>query len=70
LILPLHSRQRLRFTAVKPSREDLDHLSGLAQQGTLQTVIDSVYPLEDLAAALCKSQSGRARGKIIISVRK
>jgi len=70
LTLPFHSGQRLRFTAVKPSRQDLDYLSGLAQQGKLQTVIDSVYPLEELAAALRKSRSGRARGKIIISVRK
>jgi len=70
LTLPLHSRQRLRFTAVKPSRQDLDYLSGLAQQGKLQTAIDSVYPLEELGSALRKSQSGRARGKIIVSVRK
>lgn len=67
--LPLYSRQRLRFTAVKPNRADLDYLAGLAQQGALRTVIDSVYPLAELAAALGQSQTGRARGKIIVAVK-
>ena len=66
--LPLHSQQRLRFTAVRPNRRDLGFLGDLAEQGKLKTVIDSVHPLEDLAAAMQKSQSGRARGKIIVSV--
>lgn len=66
--LPLHSRQRLRFTTVKPNRPDLEYLARLSVQGQLRTVIDSVHPLEELATALRKSQGGRARGKIIVSV--
>lgn len=66
--LPFHSRQRLRFTTVKPNRQDLEYLASLAEQGKLRTVIDSVHPLEERATAMRKSQAGRARGKIIVSV--
>ncbi len=69
LTLPLYSRQRVRFTFVKPNREDLGYLGGLAQNGQLRTVIDSVHPLTGLPAALQKGQTGRARGKIILAVK-
>lgn len=69
LTLPMHARQRLRITTLKPSRSDLSYVADLAQRGLLRTVIDSVHPLEELAAALRKSQTGRARGKIIVTVR-
>ena len=69
LSLPLYSRQRVRFTFVKPNREDLNYLSGLVQSGQLRTVIDSVHPLAELPAALQKGQTGRARGKIIVAVK-
>ena len=69
LTLPLYSRQRVRFTFVKPNREDLAYLGGLAQSGQLRTVIDSVYPLAELPAAFLQGQTGRARGKIIVVVK-
>jgi NADPH:quinone reductase-like Zn-dependent oxidoreductase len=69
LALPLHARQRVRFTVVEPNRKDLAWLGGLAQAGQLRTVIDSAHPLAELPAALRKSQSGRARGKIIVLVK-
>ena len=69
LALPLCGRQRVRFTVVKPNRVDLAWLGGLAAAGRLRTVVDSVHPLAGLPAALRKSQSGRARGKIIVQVR-
>lgn len=52
---------------VKPSGRDLSELSGWMAQGKLRTVIDSVYPLAQLADAHRRSQTRRARGKIIIS---
>ena len=69
LRLKLFSRQRIRFTFVRPNRKDLDYLAGLAQDGLLHTEIDSVHALAELGAALRKSQSGRARGKIIVAVK-
>ena len=69
LTLPLYSRQRVRFTFAKPNREDLAYLGGLAQNGQLRTVIDSVHPLAELHAALQQGQTGRARGKIIVAVK-
>ena len=69
LTLPLYSRRRVRFTFVKPNREDLAYLGGLAQSGQLRTVIDSVHPLVELPAAFMHGQTGRARGKIIVAVK-
>jgi NADPH:quinone reductase-like Zn-dependent oxidoreductase len=66
--LPLYSRQRLRIVFVKPNRADLSYLAELAQSGQLRTVIDSAHPLAELPAAFQNSQSGHARGKIIIAV--
>lgn len=68
LTLPLYSHQRLRFTTVKPNRDDLAYLSALAQADRLRTVIDSVHPLAELQAAMRKSQGGRARGKVIVQI--
>ena len=53
---------------VVPSRPDLEQLGLWADEGVLRTLIDSVFPLNDVAGAHDKSASGRAKGKIIIEV--
>lgn len=69
LKLILTSRQRIKLTMVKALRKDLDYLAELAQQGLLRTVIDHIYPLNELSAALEKNKQGHAQGKIIVSVK-
>ena len=49
-------------------REDLDTLAGMLADGTLTTVIDRRYEIEQIAEAIGYSESGRARGKIIVTV--
>jgi len=48
--------------------EDLATVAGMMAAGELQTVIDRHYPLDEIADAIDYSESGRARGKIIIDL--
>ncbi|MBL8788773.1 MAG: NADP-dependent oxidoreductase [Deltaproteobacteria bacterium] len=53
----------------KPDGSQLDHLADLCERGVIRPVIDTVYPLEQIAEAHRHSDSGRARGKLVIQVR-
>ncbi len=55
------------FTATM-RREDLAELAQLMAEGKVTSVIDQHYSLSELAAAMEYSESGRARGKIIIDI--
>jgi len=50
------------------SQEDLAFLAELMRDGEVTPVLDRSYPLSEVPAAIDYSESGRARGKIIISV--
>ena len=50
------------------SKQDMQSLADMMRDGRLTTVIDRTYDLEDVAEAIRYSESGRARGKIIIKV--
>jgi NADPH:quinone reductase-like Zn-dependent oxidoreductase len=56
------------FCFVQPNREQLDHLTELADAGKLKVNIDSEFALEDVAKAHARSETGRAQGKIVINV--
>jgi len=60
------SRQGARAIFLRPNQDDLSTLAKWMEEGKLQTVIDSVYALEELGAAFDKSRAGHARGKIIV----
>jgi NADPH:quinone reductase-like Zn-dependent oxidoreductase len=50
------------------NQPDLEALGELMQAGEVTPVIDSRYPLSDVAAAIRHSEEGHTRGKIIINV--
>lgn len=52
----------------KPLGAQLDLLADLCEQGQIRPVIDTVYPLEQIALAHAHSDSGRARGKLVVKV--
>lgn len=73
-------RSRLAFAAARPSqkliffvatfqREDFLLFNDWFASGQLRTVIDRVYPLEQIAEAMRHLGAGHARGKIIVSMR-
>jgi NADPH:quinone reductase-like Zn-dependent oxidoreductase len=48
--------------------EDLATIADMMAAGEVRSVIDRHYPLEGIAEAIEYSESGRARGKIIVDV--
>ena len=50
------------------SGADLATLAGLMQSGSVRTVIDRRYPLADTADAMRYLETGRARGKVIVTM--
>ncbi len=65
---PLIGGRKARMIRVAPRGKDLEYLTGLVDDGRLKPLIDSEFPLERIAEAHQRSESGRARGKIVISI--
>lgn len=58
------------YYVLRPSDAgQLTAITRLIEEGKIEAVIDRVFPLEDIAEAHRYSQTGRARGKIIIAVK-
>ena len=52
-----------------PSGEQLAQIGQLVEQGIIKPLIDRTFSLDEAQAALDYSQSGRAKGKIVVKVR-
>lgn len=50
------------------SGEQLSEITDLIEAGKIKAVIDSVFPLDKLHDAFARSQTGRAQGKIVITM--
>jgi NADPH:quinone reductase-like Zn-dependent oxidoreductase len=57
-----------QFFLSHASSEDLAALAGLIQSGAVRTVIDRRYPLAETAEAMRYLETGRARGKVIVTM--
>jgi NADPH:quinone reductase-like Zn-dependent oxidoreductase len=73
LIRPLQSAvfspfvdQEMITLLAQVKQEDLATLAGLMESGQLTPVIDQHFPLSEIADAIRYSETGRARGKIIV----
>jgi NADPH:quinone reductase-like Zn-dependent oxidoreductase len=66
VLFRLLSKKRIKTVMFRSNGEDLAFLSKLTEEGRLHSVIDSVFPLSQLDLAHRRSQSGHARGKIVI----
>jgi NADPH:quinone reductase-like Zn-dependent oxidoreductase len=60
----------LRPLSAKPNQPDLQLLKELIEAGKLAPVIDATYALSDVPDAIRFLREGRARGKLVISVRR
>jgi NADPH:quinone reductase-like Zn-dependent oxidoreductase len=61
-------RQKLGTFISKERSEDLEELRKLLEAGTLRPVVDRTFPLEEVPDAISYLRSGRALGKIVITV--
>ena len=59
---------RYAFHFMKPSGVQLERLRTLFENGTLRPVVDKVYPFESIKEALAYSESGKAKGKIVVKI--
>jgi NADPH:quinone reductase-like Zn-dependent oxidoreductase len=57
---------RCAFIFIQPSAGILEQLAGLVDTGQVRPVIGAEFALKDAAAAHRLSQSGHARGKIVL----
>jgi len=64
----LRGGRRLRSVLVQPRSADLATLGGWLSGGSVVPVVEQVLPLEQVAAAHRRSESGHARGKTVLVV--
>ncbi|PFD31238.1 NADPH:quinone reductase [Bacillus cereus] len=57
------------FLFMKPSGDQLRIIANYIESGKIKPVIDRVFPFEDAQKAMEYSESGRAKGKIIIKIK-
>ncbi|MCC9600750.1 NAD(P)-dependent alcohol dehydrogenase [Stieleria sp. JC731] len=60
--------KKAKVMLAKPNTADLMKLVGLYREGKLRVELDSVFPLEDLADAHRRVESGVDHGKVVIEV--
>lgn len=60
--------RRIRSVLVRPDGEDLEGIGAWISSGEVRPVIERSYPLADAGAAHRRSESRRARGKLVLVV--
>lgn len=60
--------KHLLITSVKPRGGDLEKITAMVETGKIRPVIERVFPLEEIAEAHRLSETGHARGKIVIKI--
>lgn len=68
LATSLWGQKRARLVVVKSRPSDLALIRKWAEAGTLQPVIQDVYPLEKIRAAHAQQETKHTRGKIVIAI--
>ena len=68
MLLSPFVRQRMGMFIAALNRADLETLRDMMAAGTVTPVIDRHFPLADVPAALQYLETGRARGKVVITV--
>jgi 2-desacetyl-2-hydroxyethyl bacteriochlorophyllide A dehydrogenase len=64
----LHGGPRFAFFVTRASGHDLALLARLIDQGRLRTVVDRIFPLEEVADAHRYVEGGNARGKVVVQI--
>ncbi|MFI6369724.1 NAD(P)-dependent alcohol dehydrogenase [Streptomyces sp. NPDC050546] len=64
----LHGRGRVRFFSGNPERALFDDLAHQVTEGKLRPAVDTVFPLEETAAAHRALEAGGVRGKYVVRV--
>jgi len=57
-----------RFLFMHASGSDLAQIAELIEQGKLRVIVDKTYPFAKIAEALAYVESGRAKGKVVVTM--
>jgi NADPH:quinone reductase-like Zn-dependent oxidoreductase len=57
-----------RYLFMHPSGTDLAQLAELIEQGKLKVIVDKTYPFANISGALAYLESGRAKGKVVVTM--
>lgn len=68
LLPPFFDRKKSTYINVRPSGPDLHNLRHLIKEKKLIPLIDRAFTLEEIAEAHAYSETGHARGKIVIKI--
>jgi alcohol dehydrogenase len=60
---------RYEYLFMHPSGEQLAQLGRLLAEGSVRTIVDKVFPLEQVREALAYSEAGHATGKVVVEVK-
>jgi NADPH:quinone reductase-like Zn-dependent oxidoreductase len=61
-------RVRYSFLFMKASGDQLRAIAALADAGAIRPVLDRVFPFESVKDAIAHVESGRAKGKVVITM--
>ncbi|ODA70493.1 hypothetical protein APS67_005362 [Streptomyces sp. AVP053U2] len=64
----VHGHGRVRFFSGNPTQEHFDDLARHVVEGKLSPAVDTVFPLEETAAAHRALEAGGVRGKYVVRV--
>jgi NADPH:quinone reductase-like Zn-dependent oxidoreductase len=67
LVLSLFGSQKFLMILAKPSKQDLTFMREQMESGKITPVIDRLYNLNEVPEAIRYLETGRARGKVIIT---
>jgi NADPH:quinone reductase-like Zn-dependent oxidoreductase len=62
------SGKKAGTVSVRPNAADMDWMKTQIEAGKVRIIIDRVYPLDAITEALAYSETGKARGKIILNI--
>ena len=60
---------RYEYLFMHPSGEQLAQIGRLLAEGSVRTIIDKVFPLDQVREALAYSEAGHATGKVVVEVK-
>jgi alcohol dehydrogenase len=64
-----HRQARYSFLFMRASGEQLARITALIDEGAIRPVVDRVFPFGSTKEAMAYVEAGRARGKVVVSMR-
>ena len=62
------TRKKAKTIMVKPNLADMGWMKDQIEAGRIKVIIDRIYPLEEIKEAFAYSETGKAKGKVVLKV--